>query len=385
MHVPRRAIVFTFALCLAAAAAGARAQVDVGALRTATEGVVRTWLAEEPPTELSWNWGEGVLVFGLLEGTRAGVLAREARAYVEQYLAYHQARGIRVFWSDKTTPALAVAELALRDNVTTYQPLLDQVVAYVMDEAPRTPSQGLIYHLGKAPIHWIPQLFPDLWVDSLFHWVPTLHRVAALTGDAAYTDEALYQLKGFLRNMQDPATGLVTHAYNDFPLDQQLPEFAEGAFWARGNGWVIAAVVDTLASLPRDHPDRPGLLERALRHEAALRARQTARGLYRTVLLDNTTYEETAGSALITYGLARGASLGLFGAEARTAAERGMNGLLTVLVYDGERVLVNGTSVGTGPRPNLYPLIPTEEQVTYGVGAWVMAARQFLSPERVPL
>ena len=356
--------------------AGARGQVDRAVLLNATNGVVATWVADEAATELVWSWGEGVLVYGMLEAARA-LNSTAPTAYVQEYCRYHLENGIRVFWSDKTTPALAVADLVRDFGDAVCQPLLDQVVQYVMT-APRSETQGLIYHLGKVPIHFIPRVFPDLWVDSLFHWVPTLHRYSAITGDVAYREEAVTQLLGFLLNMQDPATGLLTHAYNDYPLNQQIPGFDDLAFWARGNGWVLAAMVDTLAFLPADHPRRPEVLDRAQRQEAALRAAQAPSGLYHTVLLNDTTYLETAGSALITYAQARGARLGVFPSEALVAAERGMEGLLTVLIYDGDRVEVGGTSLGTGPRPRLYPLIPTDSQVSYGVGAWLMAARQFL-------
>jgi unsaturated rhamnogalacturonyl hydrolase len=367
-------------LCVVLVGAGwvapVRAQVDRAALRNATAAVAATWMAEVGPTTLPWSWGEGVLVYGLLEAARA-LNATEPVAYVQAYCQYHLANGIRVFWSDKTTPALAVADLELAWSDPACRALLDEVVAYVMT-APRSTTQQLIYHLGKAPIHFIPRVFPDLWVDSLFHWVPTLHRMTALTGDAAYQAEAVAQLLGFLRNMQDPITGLLTHAYNDYPLNQQIPAYEDRAFWARGNGWVLSALIDTLEALPAADPARAELLARATTQEAALRAVQAPNGLYHTVVLNSTTYLETAGSALITYAQARGVRLGVFGAEARAAAERGMEGLMTTLIYDGERVEVGGTSLGTGPRPRLYPRIPTDSQVTYGNGAWLMAARQVL-------
>lgn len=364
-------------LLCAALAHGAVLRATPEEIRSAADGVARTWMADEPASSLSWNWGEGVLLFGILKSYR--MLGDESLlTYVEDYMQYHMDKGIRVFWSDKTTPALAAAELARRYNISTYLPLVDQVMTYVMDEAPRT-QQGLIYHLGKAPLHFIPRVFPDLWVDSLFHWVPTMHRVSALTGDAAYTSEGVFQLEGFLLNMQDPVTSLLTHAYNDHPLNEQMPAYEELAFWARGNSWVYCTLVDTLAELPLEDPAYPRLQARLERLDAAIRAAQAPSGLFHTVLLNETTYEETAGSALLTYGMARGAHLGILGAETADAALRGMEGLMTVLVHEADgRVIVNGTSVGTGPRPNLYPYIPTKPQVTYGVGGWLMAAQAVL-------
>ena len=59
-----------------------------------------------------------------------------------------------------------------------------------------------------------------------------------------------------------------------------------------------------------------------------------------------------------------------------------MDGLLSV-VAEGPagRAEITGTSLGTIPLPRAYASVPTDRQVDYGVGAWLLAASEFLGPE----
>jgi len=350
---------------------GGGADPEVVAAATA---VAETWVTDSPPEALEWDWGEGVLAFGLL--TIADVLDRDDwRTYVRDYIVHHQEDNVPILWSDHTTPAIAATDL-FRAGDDSGRPIQQRVVNYVMNQAPRTELGG-IRHLGLINIFFLA----DWWVDSLFHWVPTLARESEITGDPSFIDEGVVQMLLYLRAMQDPVTDLITHAYIDRdPLPGvQVPGFDEEAFWARGNSWVIAALVDLLSFLPEDHPDRAELVDRTERLAAALVSVQSADGRFHTVLLDDTTYLETAGSALITYGLARGVREGLLGEDVATAARLGMDGLMNVLVVDEEtgRTEVKDTSLGTNPIAASYPNIPVARQVSYGVGGWLLAASEF--------
>jgi unsaturated rhamnogalacturonyl hydrolase len=340
-------------------------------LRARAVAVADTWIADHPATQLPWDWGEGVLTFGLLELARATGESR-FQDYVREYVRYHDAQGLTYAWNDHLTPALSAAILLQREG-GSYPEGFDAALTYIFEEAPRTRSGGL-RHLGFLPFP-IPA---ELWVDSLFHFVPLLGRAYLLDPQSRYLDEAAAQLVLFATHMQDPATDLFTHAWSD-EEDRQIPSFEAGLWWARGNGWAIAAMVDLLSILPPAHPHYAAIRQRCVRLEAALRRAQAADGRYHTVLLDDTTYLETAGSGLITYARARGVHAGLFGAAAWEAAQLGMQGLQQTLLIDEEtgRIEVTGTSLGTAPVASLYRSIPTDKQVSYGVGAWLLAAIQF--------
>lgn len=343
-------------------------------LEASLTAVATTWIEEHPPETLEWDWGEGVLAFGL---ERAFRLTGESRyrSYLRSYFHHHAASGVRVMWSDDTTPALAAAERVL-DGDDDFRPLVDRVVDYSMS-SPRSPSRGMLLHLGNAPLPGVRRLLPDAWVDSVFHVVPTLMRQSKVTGDPRYRDAGARQLALFLSALQDPQTGLCTHAYNDRGSGEPVPPFESSAFWARGNGWMLATLVDALAHLPPTHPAYGRILDGARRLESALRPLQTKDGLFHTLLLREDTYQEVAGSALILYAMARGMRLEVFPEETREAVLRGGRALLWALRRSGVgRAVVTGTSLGTNPIAATYAITPTADGVSYGVGAWLMAASE---------
>lgn len=345
-------------------------------LTTRLHAVAQSYVVEHPAEQLAWDWGEGVLAFGFERAFQA-TGAEGYRAYLRTYLTAHAKAGIEVAWSDDTTPALAALE-RVRAGDREFQPLVAQVVHYVQ-HAPRTPRNGVLLHLGRTP--W-RHLFPDAWVDSLFHVVPTLIRYSRLTGDPSYRNEAVRQLLLFLRALQDPATGLCAHAFDDRPVAHRVPSFDSRLFWARGNGWMLVALVEALVELPPEHGARSELLRGARQLEASLRWHQARGGLFHTLLLDRASYLETAGSALILYAMARGVRHQLFGTAARDAALRGARGLLSILRRRSGLTVVPGTSLGTNPIASSYRTTATAEQVSYGVGAWLMAISEIMILEK---
>lgn len=343
------------------------------ALRAQAIAVADTWIADHPAESMAWDWGEGVLTFGLLQLASATGAGR-FQDYVRDYIRFHDAQGITYYWNDHLTPALSAAILLQREG-GHYPQAFDAALTYIFTIAPRTRSGGL-RHLGLAPV----QATAELWVDSLFHFVPLLGRAYQLTGDPRDLNEAVTQLLLFATHMQDPATGLFTHAWSD-EQDRPIPSFASGMWWARGNGWALSAMVDLLSILPPTDPRYAEIRERCVRLEAALRQVQAPDGRYHTVLLNGATYLETAGSGLITYAQTRGARAGLFEAAAWDAAGLGMHGLQQALRSDPQsgRMVVTGTSLGTSPVAPPYASIPVGDEVSYGVGAWLLAASEFMS------
>lgn len=347
------------------------------ALERAAAGVARTWLAEHHPEALAFRWGEGVLMLGL-DCTALRARAADAAAidaYVRRYYDAHARAGtaFTFTWSDEVTPAIAAASRLARGEAAHARVVAD-AVAYVRS-APRIESSGALTHFGRSPLRHLAPPFPEAWVDTLFHVVPLLVRHGRMTGDARDLDAAAAQVIAFLRAVQDPQSALVTHAFSERAgrIETQ-PPLAARVFWLRGQGWVLASGVEAWAALPAAHPLRGELGERLRRLARALIARQAPSGLFHTLVTRPDTYLETAGSALVIAALAHGARVALLDAGARRAAEHGMRGLLAIVERDGARHVIPGTSLGTNPWPALYAHVPTASQVSYGVGAWLLAA-----------
>ena len=82
------------------------------------------------------------------------------------------------------------------------------------------------------------------------------------------------------------------------PRDEPQPPFEDQLFWARGNGWILAALVELVPALPRHDRDRWKLRQEAKRLERVLYKLQHRDGLWHTLLLDDESYLETAASEL---------------------------------------------------------------------------------------
>src|SRR5688500_13641394 len=70
----------------------------IRALSDSTLGVALTWMAARPPSELAWNWGEGVLAFGM-ECAFHTTRDERLKTYLRAYLRHHRTRGVSVTWS----------------------------------------------------------------------------------------------------------------------------------------------------------------------------------------------------------------------------------------------------------------------------------------------
>jgi len=104
-------------------------------------------------------------------------------------------------------------------------------------------------------------------------------------------------------------------------------------FWARGNGWVIAAMAQVLESLPGGDP-RGAKYASMLRTMASrLLQLQGSDGFWRASLADPALYPqpETSGTALITSALAFGIKAGILDAPSYLpAVARAWHGLSTL-------------------------------------------------------
>lgn len=183
-----------------------------------------------------------------------------------------------------------------------------------------------------------------IWVDCMALDGPFLARLARQTGDARWDDHAADALLGYARVLQDDATGLFVHGY-DVGAHR-----ASAVHWGRGNGWALHGLVDTLESLPPDHPGAAEGRVRLAQLVAALHDRQHASGRWTTVLDDPTSPIEASTAAFYASGVLKARRLGLLpeGLAASTDAmlERAQAALVLDAGAEGALTVSNATPVG---------------------------------------
>jgi len=334
-------------------------------VRTVADAVLRDF--PEPP---AFNWGEGVLVAGMM---RAHRLTGDERylAFVRRFADHHAEKGIgptlqKRGYCGHWGPGHALLLLYEKTRDPHHLRLAEQVVGFMLEDAERTRDGGLSHFNGK----------PQLWVDTLDMCCPVFSHAARITGRPELQAESVRQLGIFARHLQDPKTGLYYHMWDE-RSGERTP-----SFWGRGNGWVVLATVEALKC---EKPGTPayrrlaGLYEKQLRGIIPLQDPQS--GMWGTILDDPKSYPETSCSAMFLYGLAEARNRKLVDVPWTDAIRRAWAGLAEQV---GEQGRVVGVSAGTGPSgPAGYLARPTGT-FTWGTGAFLQAACAYAESDLAP-
>jgi unsaturated rhamnogalacturonyl hydrolase len=156
------------------------------------------------------------------------------------------------------------------------------------------------------------------------------------------------------QHTRDPKTGLLYQAWDE-THQQAWANKVTGTsqtFWARGMGWYMMALVDTLPYYPQGDPGRATLVAILNRTAAALvRYQDNKTGLWYQVLdkpNNKGNYFESSAACMFAYALAKGVRLGYLPQSYSENATRAWQGILTHFVHteaDGS-VDISGTVKG---------------------------------------
>jgi unsaturated rhamnogalacturonyl hydrolase len=221
----------------------------------------------------------------------------------------------------------------------------------VFDTYPRTKDGGF-WHANIPSRAW------QLWADGVFMALPFLARYGQMFGDDKYANaEVVKQMLIYYRHLNDPATGLLWHAYDESGAQPWAnPATHQSAFhWGRAFGWYAMTLILLLEILPRDQPQR-GELIRIMRQlaKAFERYQDLKTGLWYQVVDKGETdgnWHETSSSSMYTYMLWMGVKRGYLPKHYQSVAQKGYRGVLTKLSMgaDGLTNLIDiseGTNVG---------------------------------------
>jgi len=207
------------------------------------------------------------------------------------------------------------------------------------------------------------------WCDALFMSPPTWMKLSLATGEKQYMafgDKEFWATADYL---MDPETHLF---YRDSRYFTMQDDEGNKIFWARGNGWVFAGLVNILRILPEDHPSYPRYVQLFKDMSSTIAGLQHDNGLWRVSLLAKEAYSspETSGSGFMTYGLSWGLNNGhLDAATYQPVVKKGWSALVNAVGDDGKLGWVQ--PVGSAPDS-----VFESDSHLYGVGAFLLAATQ---------
>ncbi len=244
--------------------------------------------------------------------------------------------------------------------------------------------------------YWHKQRYPNqMWLDGLYMAEPFRAEYASISHHPEEFADITKQFVLMEQHARDPKTGLLYHGWDASKQERwankQTGDSQE--FWARGIGWYMMALVDTLDFYPEGDPGRAQLIA-ILRREAIAIARfqDKKTGLWYTMMNkpgEKGNYFESSSACMFVYALAKGVRHGylpdLEPDGLLAVAQRGYKGILTHFVQtQGGDVSLTGTvkASGLGGQPyrdGTYAYYIGEKVVTNdpkGVGAFIMASTE---------
>lgn len=213
------------------------------------------------------------------------------------------------------------------------------------------------------------------WADALYMVMPTMTKLYKVTGNKQYLDK-LYEYFSFAKKlMYDEKTGLFFRDGKYVYPKHKTPEGLKD-FWARGNGWVFAALSKVLADLPKDDAHRAEYIAIYQKMAKTLVAYQQKEGYWTRSIIDPVYVpgRETSGTALFTFGYVWGVNNGyLSKADYEKTINKAWSYLTTIaLQKDGTVGFVQPIGERADQNPNVGP----QTTADFGVGAFLLAASE---------
>jgi unsaturated rhamnogalacturonyl hydrolase len=306
----------------------------INLVANATITLLRDKFENREPAIQRWDWPPGVGLYGLIRAYEA--LGRQdyldySKHYVDRLLdAAHVSYSI-----NGSVVFATVLKLYEHTGEERYRTELRYFLRWLLSSAPRCQNDSFEHSWTNTKAH----LTEQVWIDTLFMAGIVLadsYRVLVREDCRA---EAVRQFVAHQTCLQDADTGLYYHLYNGV-TDSHMA----GAFWARGNGWMAASLLDVVDAIGRDNPEHRAIVSSFQRQMNAVRALQTADGAFHTILDDPNTYVEMSATAALGYAALKAVRVGLLDETFRSLGARATQAVLAHITPDG---IVGQVSSGT--------------------------------------
>ena len=349
-----------------------------------------------PGEPWKWNYELATLLNGIdavWYETADGAYFRYAKQSVDALVA--QEGSIPTYDSAAMTlDNLAMGRELLRLYRVTKDPRYFKAASALRSQLSAQPRNG-------AGGFWHKKIYPDqMWLDGLYMAEPFYAQYAEVFHEPQDFADITHQFTLAEAHMRDAKTGLMYHAWDE-SRKQPWSNQATGTspiFWARGMGWYMMALVDTLPYYPQSDPGRAELiaiLNRAA--ESITRVQDAQSGLWYQVLdrsgaKDN--YFESSAACMFSYALQKGVRIGYLPPKYAANASRAWQGILAHFVQtsaDGSTMLTGTVkAIGLGGTPyrdgsyEYYVHAPVGTNDPKGVGAFLLAATEMENASHAP-
>lgn len=211
------------------------------------------------------------------------------------------------------------------------------------------------------------------WADGLYMVMPVMTKMYKITKNPLYLEKLDEYLTYADSIMYDAEAGLY---YRDAKYVYPKHKSVNGKkdFWARGDGWVLAAFAKVLQDLPESSPHREKYIDRFRTLARSVAACQQPEGYWTRSMLDPTHAPgpETSGTAFFTYGLLWGINNGLLSrSDYQPVVDKAWEYLTTVALQPDGKV---GYVQPIGEKAIPGQVVDANSTSNFGVGAFLLAA-----------
>lgn len=289
-----------------------------------------------------WDWPQGVGLYGLLK-----IAKTEKNEKYQQFLydwfEENIAQGLPSKNINTTTPLLTLVELNEQYHNPEFENLCLKWADWLMNCLPRT-KEGGFQHVTSANGDRLGVRLNEneMWIDTIFMTVLFLNKMGQKYKKQEWIDESIHQVLMHIKYLCDKETGLFCHGWT---FNEQN-NFG-GIFWCRGNSWFTLGILDYIDMFKGtlNAGVKQFVMDAYKAQVHKLKELQSKSGLWHTVLLDPSSYEEVSGSAAIAAGILKGIRYGILDDSYLECAQRAVKGILKNIDQDGTVLNVSG---GTG-------------------------------------
>jgi rhamnogalacturonyl hydrolase YesR len=209
----------------------------------------------------------------------------------------------------------------------------------------------------------------EVWVDCMHLDGPFLALLGHQTNDLARLELAAELLLSHARVLQDDASGLFSHGFDDSTGKPNR------VHWGRGQGWALLGLVDTLHLLPEGSPSAVEIRERLAALIAGLARCEQEPGRWSTVVDRPETCREASVSAFAALGIQRATSWQLFDQDCAALVQRAWDAMLEQIAPSGALMGVSDATP-VGADATHYDARPLGTH-PWGQGSALLAAIEF--------
>src|ERR1051326_7292616 len=213
--------------------------------------VVESTIKRNPTGESfkGWGYAKALYLYGeylVYLRTHDKRYLDHIQSWVDQHIDDHGKINREINSLDYIMPGNLLLILYKETKQKKYK-LAAQNVRKVFDTYPRTKDGGF-WHANIPSRAW------QLWADGVLMSLPFLARYGEMFGESRYTNgEVVKQMLIYYEHLNDPATGLLWHAYDESGAQPWAnPTTHQSAFhWGRAFGWYAMTLIILLDIIPR--------------------------------------------------------------------------------------------------------------------------------------